>query len=383
MEAGRSIMYERVKDWWGEKLPINLGSYNYEKIRFVYFRDPTIALQAFKAGDIDFRLESSAKVWATEYNIPALKRGDMIKRRVHQDNAQGMQGLAFNIRRPFFQDPKVRRAIAYAFNFQWVNKHLFYSEYKRSNSYFANCDLAARGLPEGEELKILSKYRKELPEEVFTQPFEMPVIDQKYTIRSSLEQARKWLREAGWEVKNEILVNKETGEPFKFEILLAEPAFERVVNSFIQNLKYLGIQANIRLIDPNIYLVRTSNFDFDMIMASFPQSNSPGNEQWDYWGSKTADIKGSRNYVGIKNPVIDQIIPLIVDAEMRSDLVESVRALDRVLLWNFYVVNGWYNDSYRIAYWNLLGFPKVTPQYGLGFDTWWYDEVKAKTIQQS
>lgn len=382
-DAGKSITYERVKDWWGEKIPVNVGEYNFDEIKITYFLDQTVALEAFKAGEIDLRLESSAKTWKNEYNTPALKRGDIIKLELRHEQTQGMQGFIFNLRRQLFQDIRVRKALAYALDFEWSNQHLFYSQYVRSNSYFNNSDLGSRALPEGEELEILNRFRSELPEDLFTKPFLMPVHSGKVTIRNSLQQAREWLKAAGWEIKEGVLRNNNTNEPFQIEILIALPDYARIFNPYIQNLKKLGIEAKLRVADSSQYLERVENYDFDMILGGFAQSESPGNEQADFWGSKAADLKGSQNTAGIKNSVVDALVDLIKDADDRQTLVSATRALDRVLLWNFYVVPGYYRNFYPLAYWNRFGLPQVMPKYGFDLDAWWIDAQKDAKIKRS
>lgn len=379
-EPGRFITYERVKDYWGADVPVNKGANNYDLIRFDYYRDTTVALEAFKAGEYDFRLENSSKAWATAYKSPALKAGWIKKQLIRHYNAAGMQGFAMNLRRPLFKDPRVRQALAYAFDFEWSNKSLFYGQYTRSKSYFDNSDLASTGLPSKAELKILEPLRGQIPNEVFTKPYTVPTTDGSGNIRPSLRAAFKLLKAAGWVFKKRKLVNGKTGKPFRFEILLVSPLFERVVLPYIRNLKRLGIDARVRTVDSSQYRRRVDSYDFDVIVHGVGQSLSPGNEQREFWGSDAAKRDGSRNVFGIQNPAIDKLIDSLIAAPDRKELVTRVRALDRVLLWGHYFVPHWHINSFRIAYWDMFGQPKVLPKYNLGFMYWWIDPKKAGAL---
>ena len=379
-EPGRFITYERVKDYWGADVPVNKGANNYDLIRFDYYRDTTVALEAFKAGEYDFRLENSSKAWATAYKSPALKAGWIKKQLIRHYNAAGMQGFAMNLRRPLFKDPRVRQALAYAFDFEWSNKSLFYGQYTRSKSYFDNSDLASTGLPSKAELKILEPLRGQIPNEVFTKPYTVPTTDGSGNIRPSLRAAFKLLKAAGWVFKKRKLVNGKTGKPFRFEILLVSPLFERVALPYIRNLKRLGIDARVRTVDSSQYRRRVDSYDFDVIVHGVGQSLSPGNEQREFWGSDAAKRDGSRNVFGIQNPAIDKLIDSLIAAPDRKELVTRVRALDRVLLWGHYFVPHWHINSFRIAYWDMFGQPKVLPKYNLGFMYWWIDPKKAGAL---
>lgn len=379
-EPGRSITYERVKDYWGENIPVNVGRHNVDEIRYDYYRDATVALEAFKAGDYDFRMENTSKVWATGYDSPAFKDGLYKKEDIRHQNSTGMQGFIFNTRRDFFKDPRVRQALAYAFDFEWTNKTLFYGQYARTSSYFSNSELASTGLPSPEELKILNPFKDKLPPEVFTQTYQPPSNDGSGRIRKQLRTALKLLREAGWTIKDKKLVNGKTGRPFEFEILLISPAFERIVLPFAKNLERLGIKASVRTVDTAQYRKRTEEYDFDMVVSGFGQSLSPGNEQRDYWGSDAATRPGSRNLIGIQDPVIDRLIELVVSAPDRDSLIIRTRALDRVLLWNHFVIPQWHTRDFRVAYWDKFGRPDKTPAYGIGFDAWWVDQQKAAAL---
>lgn len=378
-EAGRSATYRRVRGWWGERLPTQRGSNNFDTWRFEYFRDATVALEAFKAGQIDFRQENSARDWATAYDFPARRRGFVKLEEIPHQLPTGMQAFVFNLRRPFFQDRRVREALMLAFDFEWANANLFYGAYTRTASYFSNSELASSGLPQGEELRILERYRGRIPEEVFTTEFKLPVTDGSGNNRAQLRRALDLLREAGWRVTNQRLVNAQ-GQPFAFEMLLASPAFERVALPYAQWLQRLGIEMRVRTVDTAQYQARTDNFDYDMIVDVFGQSLSPGNEQRDYWTCEKAKEPGSRNSIGLCDPVIDELVELVINAPDRESLIQRCRALDRVLLWGHYVVPHWHLRSFRVAYWDQFLRPERSPRYGLGFTTWWVDPARAARV---
>jgi microcin C transport system substrate-binding protein len=380
LEPGRSITYSRVKDYWGADLPVNKGRYNVDTIRYDYYRDATVALEAFKAGDYDVRLENQAKNWATGYDCPALRDGLIKKEQIPNSLPSGMQGFGYNLRRPLFQDPRVREALAYAFDFEWSNKNLFYGAYTRTRSYFDNSELAATGVPKGEELQILDRFRGQIPDPVFTTEYDPPKYDGSGNIRDGLRKAIELLMEAGWTFKNEKLVNAKTGQSFEFEIMLDNPQFERIVLPFADNLKRMGITARVRTVDTAQYERRMQTFDYDMTVVAFPESLSPGNEQREYWGSQAADEQGSRNLLGIKNKVVDALIEELVQSPDRASLVAHTRALDRVLQWNFYVIPQYHLAGYRVAYWDKFRRPAIAPKYAVGFDTWWVDTAAEKSV---
>ncbi len=380
VEPGRSITYRRVADYWGANLPVNRGRYNVDTLRFDYYRDTTVALEAFKAGEYDFRSENTAKNWATAYDTAAVRNGMIKKEEIPHERPTGMQAFVFNVRRPIFRDPRVREALAYAFDFEWSNKTLFNGAYTRTASYFSNSELASRGLPSPEELAILEPYREQIPEAVFSKKYQPPATDGSGNIRANLRKAMGLLKAAGWIIKHGKLINQQTAKPMAFEILLVQSEFERVVLPFIRNLKRLGVSARVRTVDTAQYQNRLDAFDFDMIVASFGQSLSPGNEQRDFWGSEKAAIKGSRNLIGIKDKVVDELIEQVISAPDRKSLVQRTRALDRVLLWGHYVIPNWHVRAFRVAYWNKFDRPKITPKYALGFNTWWVDPAKAKAV---
>jgi microcin C transport system substrate-binding protein len=381
LEPGRNIVYERVKDYWGAELPVNRGFYNFDEVRYEYYRDANVALEAFKAGGYDIRVENTSKFWATAYTGPMFDAGWIVKEEIPHQLGTGMQGFAFNIRRPLFQDPKVREALAYAFDFEWTNRTIMYGAYERTESYFSNTELAAQGLPSAAELELLEPFRDQLPEEVFTKAYHAPSTEGEGGLRQNLRTALRLLREAGWTVENGKLVNAD-GQPFRFEILLNGPAFERHTLPFVKNLERLGIEATVRPVDPAQYQNRMDDFDFDMTVESFGQSLSPGNEQREFWGSEAADIRGSRNTVGIKNPVVDYLIDKIIEAPTREDLVTATRALDRVLLWGHYVIPHWHSRVFRVAYWDKFDRPTINPPYGLPLFSWWVDPVKVAAVEQ-
>lgn len=377
VEPGRAVTLERVKDYWGKDLPVNRGRYNFDTIRTDYFRDSTIALEAFKAGAFDVRQENVAKNWAMAYNVPALQQGRLKKEEIPHQIPAGMQGFVFNTRRPVFQDPRVRQALAYAFDYEWTNANLFHGAYTRTKSYFANSELAARELPSPEELALLEPYRDQLPPEVFTQVYEPPTTDGKGVPRENLRRASQILKDAGWEIRGMQRVNVKTGEPMRFEILLVNPSFERVVLPFVRNLERLGAQVRVRTVDDAQYVERMKNFDFDLTVQVIPQSLSPGNEQRNYWGSEAARTPGSQNYIGVSNPVVDTLVEKIINAPDRESLIHRTRALDRVLLWNHYVIPNWHLNKFRVAYWDKFERPKVSPPYGLPIDdAWWAKSAK-------
>ena len=375
-----SITYERDPNYWGRNLPLNIGQVNIDTIRYDYYTDRAVLREAFKGGEIDMFSENVAKDWAQSYNIPAVEQGLIKKREIPDENPQGMQAFIFNTRRDIFKDKKVREALGYAFDFEWSNTNLFYNAYTRTDSYFENSELASSGLPSGEELEILSKYRGRVPDEVFTETFAPPKTDGSGNIRGGIRNALALLKEAGWEVKDGKLTNLETGNAMSFELLLISPAFERVVLPFSKNLERLGVETTVNTIDSAQYQKRLETFDFDMIITTWRQSLSPGNEQRNFWSSSSADTDGSRNFAGIKDLVVDELIELIISAPDRDSLIARTRALDRVLLWNHYVIPNWHLNKYRIAHWDKYAAPKIKPKYSSGVGTWWIDPEKEATL---
>ena len=383
VDPGRSITYRRVEDYWARDLPVNVGQYNFDVIRFDYYGDTTVAREALIGGNLDFWQENESKAWATAYDTDVVEQGLLIKKAVGHERSAGMQAFVFNIRQPIFKDKRVRQALAYAFDFEWTNKNLFYGQYRRMQSYFSNSELAAHGLPDDEELKILECFRGKVPDEVFTKEYKPPSYDGSGNIRGGLRIALKLLGEAGWVVRDKKLVDAETGRPMSFEILLISPAFERIVLPFAHNLKKLGIDARVRLVDPAQYQNRFNEFDYDMIVGVWGQSLSPGNEQRDFWSSAMADAVGGGNLIGIKDPAIDELIELVIAAPDRQSLIERVRALDRVLLWGHFVIPHWHIPYDRLVFWDKFGVPEVIPMQGTSLLRWWIDGNKALALKQN
>jgi len=381
-DAGRTITYELDSDYWGKNIPIKKGTENFGIIQYEYYKDRSIEREAFKSGDIDLFSENTSKDWATSYDTPAVQNGLIKKELIEHQNPQGMQGFAFNTRKEIFEDKRVREALSYAFDFEWTNKNLFYNAYKRTNSFFENSELASSGVPSGGELDLLNDYRELLPQKLFQEEYNPPKTDGSGFMRKELQEATKLLQDAGWELQEGKLINKKSGSKFEFELLLVSPAFERIVLPFKDNLAKLGIDVSVRTIDSAQYQNRLDGFDFDMIVSTFSQSLSPGNEQRNFWGSDAAKTNGSRNIIGISNEVIDSLIEKVISAKDREDLIVTTRALDRVLLWNHYVIPQWHISAYRTLYWDIFDKPKARPKYSLGTNTWWIDSEKASTLNQ-
>ena len=380
VDPGRSITYERVKDWWAKDLAVSKGQWNFDEVKFIYYRDRVPAFEAFKAGELDYWPESNAKYWATGYDFDAVTRGLIKRERLPTKMVAPMQSFAFNLRRPQFQDVHVRHAFNLAFDFEWANKNLFYDQYVRVDSYFDNSELKASGLPHGRELEILNEVRSEVPAEVFTTEWKNPVNTTPEDVRKHLSAAAKLLAEAGWVPKNGVLTNRQ-GVELTAEFLLVQPDFERLVLPYKTALEKLGIRTNVRIVDTSQYQRREDTFDFDIIISTFQQSESPGNEQRDFWGSEAADREGSRNVIGIKNPAVDTLISKVILAKDRNDLVAATHALDRVLLWNYYVVPQYHFPFERLAMWDMFRRPAKLPSRSSEFlRVWWYDDAAAKRL---
>jgi microcin C transport system substrate-binding protein len=379
---GRSLVFGRVKDYWAKDLNINVGRDNFDEIRHEYFRDPTVALEAFKADHVDWRTENSVKNWATAYDFSAVKEKRVILEEFPQRDRGIMRAFAFNTRRDKFKDARVRRAFNFAFDFEEMNRQFFHGQYKRIESYFEGTELACSGLPQGEELKILEPLRGKVPPEVFTTPYANPVAGTPENVRANLREGMRLMREAGYEVRDHRQVNLRTGEVLSVEILslTSDPSgAERVINFYKPSLARLGIDVTVRSVDDIQYGNRLRTFDFDIIVAAWPQALSPGNEQRDLWSSQAADTPGSRNYAGIKDPAVDALIDRVIFAKSRGELVAATRALDRVLLWNHYVVPQFAHDKLWAARWDRFGRPDPLPEYGgSAFPTvWWWDAERA------
>ena len=371
-ETGRAITYRRRDDYWAKGLNVNIGKNNIERLTYVYFGDDTVAFEALKAGEIDFRREFSSRVWATGYDFDAVKNGKMVKETVTLETSSGMQGFVFNLRRDRFDNIHVREALNWAYDFEWTKKNLFFGQYARTGSFFQGSELAATGAPSTAELALLEPLRGQVPDKVFGPVFQNPVTDGSGNIRTNLRKARALLQKAGWEITNGKL--QKNGQPFTIEFLLVQPAFERIVAPYIKNLAKLGIEAKMRVIDPTQYQNRVTDYDYDAIVMSFGQSLSPGNEQRNYWSSAAADRPGGRNYVGIKDKAVDTLVEKLIFAESRQALVSATRALDRVLIANHYVMPQWHAPHERLAYWRALKRPTKMPKHGLGFPTIWWKE---------
>ncbi len=379
VRPGEWIAFERVPDYWGKDLPARVGENNFDAIEYQYYGDINVSMEAFKAGQYDFRRESSAKTWATAYDFPAISDGRVTKRGdIVLELPKPMQAFAFNLRRAKFQDLRVRRAFNLAFDFEWANQNLFYGQYSRTSSFFEGQELAAKGLPSKEELELLEPLRDKLPPEVFTTEYKNPVNSAPNDFRSHLRDAARLLKEAGYTVVDNKLKNS-AGEQFSVEFLNESEAFQRVILPYIENLRKLGIEATVRQVDSTEGKRRQDNFDFDIIVDVLGESESPGNEQRDFWGSASADQPGSRNVIGIKNPAVDALVDKIIFAPNRDALVAACHALDRVLLWNAYVVPQWYSSADRIAYWNKFSAPNPLPARTDGFpNIWWFDAALAE-----
>ena len=379
--AGRSIKLERVKDHWGANVPSQVGTNNFDELRFEFFRDNQVALEAFKADQADWIAENSAKQWATAYDFPAVTEKRVLKEEFPINDSGRMQAFSFNIRRDQFKDARLRRAFNYAFDFEEMNKQLFFGQYKRIGSYFEGTDLACSGLPQGQELEILQAVKDKVPPEVFTTAYQNPVGGNPEAVRANLREAAKLLKEAGFEVKDHKLVDS-SGKPLTVEILVQDPSSERIALFYKPSLERIGISTSIRVVDDAQYQNRLRSFDFDMIIDQWGESLSPGNEQREFWGSQAADMPGARNTIGIKNPAVDALIEKVIYAKDRGELVAATHALDRVLLWNFYVVPQFTYGFSRYARWDRFSHAEPLPKYGRsGLPTlWWYDAEKAARI---
>lgn len=380
-EQGRFVVYERNPDWWGADLAVSKGFYNFDEIRYDYYRDATVAVEALKAGAYDLRIENEAKKWLTAYTDFGEKQS-FAKKEFFHGLPSGMQGFVFNTRRPLFADVRVREAIALMFDFEWSNKNLFSGQYLRTKSYFDNSELAAKGKPSKDELALLNPFKDSLPPEVFTTPFDLPKTNASGFLRPQMRRAFSLLEQAGWTVRDGVLKNAE-GQPFEFEILLdtaSAGAWERITLPYVKNLQKLGIKATVRAVDMTQYNNRLAQFDYDMIVAVWGQSTSPGNEQRYFWGTAAADSAGSRNYAGIRDAAVDALIEKIIEAPDRQKLIAATRALDRVLLWNWYVVPHWHVPANRLVFWDKFGYPTDRLTKGVQLTTWWADGAKEASL---
>ncbi|MEQ1939583.1 extracellular solute-binding protein [Mesorhizobium sp. CN5-321] len=381
-KPGSEIVWERVPDYWAAKLPVKIGRENFDTRRYTYFLDESAEWLAFvKGGFEDIHSENSGRGWMTKYDFPAVKAGDVVKKEYKASSRANMQGFAINTRRPLFKDRRVREALSTLYDFDTINRTQSFGLNTRITSYFMGSDLASSGLPQGKELEILNQYRDKLPPELFTQEWKLPAFDTPQAERKILRQAVDLLAKAGWVIKGRQMVNAQTGAPFRFEILGSNQAAEATLNPYVAMLRKIGITATLRFVDQSQYINRLNDFDFDMTTVVLPQSDSPGNEQRDFWSSQAADSPGSRNYSGIKDPVVDALVDRVIFAKNRDDLVAATHALDRVLLWNFYVVPQFTRPDVWLAYWNKFGIPDKQPTYiGPDIESWWIDTDKEKAL---
>lgn len=385
VDTGKRVSFTLNENYWAKNINVNKGRYNFKTIDIDYYRDSTVMLEALKSGEYDFRYENVSKLWATAYNGNALSSGRLIRKNIPHKNPTGMQAFILNQRNPLFQDIRVRKAFNLAFDFEWTNQQLFYGAYKRADSYFSNSEMAATGLPSDAELALLLPLKDQIPKSVFSEAFTLEKTDGSGRNRQQLKKAQALLKEAGWQVKNNVLMNKNNDE-FIIKFLIFDPAWERIVNPYIKNLKRLGIKASIKKVEISQYINLLRDFNYDIITTSYGQSLSPGIEQKQFWGSSTADIKASRNYIGIKNSAVDTLVQHVIRAKSREELITATQALDRVLLNHWFVVPQWYIDSHRVAYWDKFSQPENSPPFDNQFRdtlfTWWIDENKLTKLVQ-
>ena len=378
-KIGQYVVYERLENYWARDLPVNRGKLNFDYIRYDYYRDQNVAFEAFKAGEYDLHQENISKNWATLYTGPNFDEGYIVKEEITHEIPQPMQAFVFNIQRPFFSDRRIRRAINYALDFQWMNANLFYNQYTRTRSYFQNTEYAATGLPSRHERRILEPIREQIPEEVFEDEYNPPVTDGSGNIRPQMRQALRLLREAGWEIRNRRLVNSRTGEPLEFELLLYSPSMERVAIQLQRNLERMGITMNIRVVDTTQFTNRLRERDFDMISGGFSANYYPDTDLQIVWHSDYIDY--TYNTAGVQDPAIDYLIEgIVARQEDEEALLHWGRALDRVLTWNHYVIPQWHISMFRVASWDKFSRPKTRPKYALGIDTWWIDPQKLRKL---
>ena len=366
---GRQLVFEHVKNWWGANLPVNRGKYNFDRVEVEFYRDSDVAFEAFKAGEFDIYIEHQAKNWANGYNFPAVRRGEVIKADIPHQIPTQTQGLFMNSRRPAFAQAKVREALGLMFDFEWTNRTLFNGAYKRAASYYPNSEFSASGIPQGHEWLMLSPWRSQLPPELFSQAFGLPQTGGRGIPRDTMRQALGLLAEGGWKLSGQRLLDID-GKPLRFEILLVNPNLERILQPYVENLASIGVDARLRTVDRAQYKQRLDQFDFDMILMTLDQTLSPGLEQWQYFHSSQANVKGSKNYAGVANPVVDQLLERLLAAQTREEQLAAGRALDRVLLWQHYSIPNWYLNYHRLAYRNRFAFV-TTPPYALGLSAWW------------
>ena len=380
IDPGRRIVYQRLEDYWAKDLPVNKGQYNFNSLAYDYYKDSNVLLEAFKVGDYDYRREYNAQRWQTNYEFNAVDRGDVILQEMKNDRPTGMNALVMNSRKEIFSNPRVREALSYAYDHEWINKTLYNNAYTRTDSYFDNSPLASSGLPSEKELKLLNQWKDQLPSELFTKTYEPPTSDGSGMPRKNLLIAKKILEEEGWKIQNDKLMKN--GKVFAFEFLIVSPSVERIALAFQKTLETLGIRMNIRTVDSSQYQARMLNYDFDMIKNTWRVSLSPGNEQQFYWGSEVGRKEGSKNYAGVESPVVDYLIEKLIGAKTRDELTTTIHALDRVLLWGHYVIPLYHSAIDRIAYWDFLEYPDNIPLYGIVIESWWANLEKRKQLKK-
>lgn len=376
LQAGKSITFERVKNYWAKDLPINVGRYNFDKITYDYYRDNNVLVEAFKAGGYDFRQENIARNWANAYNIDKVKNGEIIKKEITHQLPAPMQAFVFNLRKDKFQNLNLRAAIALAFDFEWVKEKIFYGSYQRTKSFFSNSEFGSSGLPSKAELKILNKFRDAIPPQVFTQEFTLPKADGSGFSRANLLQAKALLESAGYFIRDQKLIDPKTNQPVELEFLIDSKAFQMVIAPMVSNLAILGIKSKIRLVDENQYQNRLKNYDYDLIVNVFGSGMVPGDEQFSYWHSSQKNIVGGNNVVGTDNKAVDYLVEKISKSKNKAELKIFTKSLDRILLANFYVIPQWHNQTYRILYNSKLAMPNHQPAYSLALDSWWIKPTK-------
>ena len=380
LDPGRQIKYKRLENYWAKDLPVNKGQYNFDHIIYDYYKDATVLVEAFKVGEYDYRREYNAKRWFSEYEFDAVKEGKVILNEMDNDRPSGMNALVFNSRKDIFKNSRVRLALSYAYDHEWINKILYNNAYVRTDSYFDNSPLASTGLPSEAELELLEPFQDQLPREVFTTTFTPPKSDGSGNPRENLRIAKKILEEEGWFVKDGKLTKD--GQIFEFEFLIVSPSVERIALAYQKTLDVLGITMNVRTVDSSQYQARLLNYDFDMIKASWRVSLSPGNEQQFYWGSEVGKKDGSKNYAGVDSPVVDYLIEKLIGAQSREELTTAIHALDRVLLWGHYVIPLYHSNIDRIAYWDFFEYPDTISLYGIVIESWWINKEKAKKLNR-
>ena len=376
VNPGHSVIYERVKNYWAKELAVNKGQFNFDRMRIDYYRDNNAALEAFAAGAYDLRIESDPRNWHQKYSFPAIKNGEVFKEKVVLKHPHGMGGLIFNTRRPIFQDRRVRLALNYLFDFEWTNQHLLHSEYRRTTSFFVNTDFAARGLPEGKELALLENFKNQLSPEIFAEPYQQPESDGSGNNRKNQRIALQLLKEAGWQLKRGAMIHDSTGEPMTFEILLPGPSMERVFIPYSSNLAKVGIEARVQTVDDSRFRKRAKSFDFDMVEWHFWHSTFPSTEMNYSWSSKAADEKDSNNLAGVKNPAIDALLAPLSQNSEYQEIIPRLRAVDRILLWENYLIPKWHKNNIYIAYRNYLDHPNHSELNWFNASLWWYKNTK-------